>query len=174
MYNRPLTITVQCDVPLIRAHLDREYEVSDRGGKLALRKVPRLGVPDSQINCFSNFPVEKSRLLPYQREVMRHLRCDATNTQRRPCSCRPVAEKPWLGAIGNGEAEKRRKSRVSLPTQATSNQVVEQADDKYGLTVLNSLAVSKYNQSDKANTNVACSGNTYRAFQLNPFSMTRT
>jgi hypothetical protein len=76
--------------------------------------------------------------------------------------------------IGEWRRRKNQEKVVYLcPTKQLVNQVVEQADEKYGLTVLNFTgAISKYDQRDKAEyrTGGSLAVTTYSSlFNTNPF-----
>ena len=144
---------------------------------MAFKKIePTSNVPDSPEKLFLDLPRRKiPDVLPHQREIMRIYAKDALEKSDVALQLPTGSGKTLVGLlIGEWRRRKYRDRIVYLcPTRQLVNQVVEQAEERYGLTVLGFTgSISDYTPLSKAEYRNAdrVAVTTYSSlFNINPF-----
>jgi hypothetical protein len=133
-------------------------------------------VSDSPEKLFLDLPRRKiPDVMPHQSKIMHRYALEATDTPDVALQLPTGSGKTLVGLLIAEWRKRKFQERVVYlcPTRQLVNQVVEQAEDKYGLTVLGFTGKTKdYNPSDKAKykngDNIAIT--TYSSlFNTNPF-----
>ena len=144
---------------------------------MAFKEVPPSAkVPDSPEKLFLDLPRRKlPNVLPHQQEIMRKYASEALDLSDVALQLPTGSGKTLVGLLIAEWRRRRNGERIVYlcPTRQLVNQVVEQAEEKYGLTVLGFTGSSRnYPPNDKA---AYMAGNrlaitTYTSlFNTNPF-----
>lgn len=144
---------------------------------MAFKKAPSSTVvPDSPEKLFLDLPRRKiPDVMPHQNKIMRTYAAEAVDERDVALQLPTGSGKTLVGLlIGEWRRRKNQERVVYLcPTCQLVNQVVEQAQEKYGLTVLGFTGrIKDYNQADKAKYHNAdhIAVTTYSSlFNTNPF-----
>lgn len=144
---------------------------------MAFKKAPPSAVvPDSPEKLFLDLPRRKiPDVMPHQNKIMRTYAAEAVDEKDVALQLPTGSGKTLVGLlIGEWRRRKNQERVVYLcPTRQLVNQVVEQAQEKYGLTVLGFTGrIRDYNQTDKAKYHNAdhIAVTTYSSlFNTNPF-----
>ena len=144
---------------------------------MAFKKItPVSPVPDSPEKLFLELPRRKfPDVLPHQKEMMRTYASEATELRDVALQLPTGSGKTLVGLLIAEWLRRSKQERVVYlcPTRQLVNQVVEQAVDKYGLTVLGFTGSARdYNQAAKAEYRNAdrVAVTTYNSlFNTNPF-----
>ena len=107
---------------------------------MAFKKaVPVASVPDSPEKLFLDFPRRKiPDVLPHQGEIMRSYASNAVDDEDVALQLPTGSGKTLVGLLMAEWRRRKNNERIVFlcPTRQLVNQVVEQAEEKYGLTVL--------------------------------------
>ena len=144
---------------------------------MAFKKAPpRPAVPDSPDELFRDLPRRKiPDVLPHQREIMRSYAAMQADVADVAFQLPTGSGKTLVGLlIGEWRRRKNQEKVVYLcPTRQLVNQVVEQAKDKYGLTIIPFLgSIRDYEPNRKAEykSSDRIAVTTYSSlFNTNPF-----
>ena len=123
------------------------------------RTPPSTKVPDSPEELFRQLPRRKiPDVLPHQRELMRRYTSEGLNRPDVALELPTGSGKTLVGLLIAEWRRRKFQERVVYlcPTRQLVNQVVEQADEKYGLTVVGFTGSRRtYNPEDTAAYNMA-------------------
>src|SRR5713101_5286596 len=144
---------------------------------MAFKKGPRPPtVPDSPDELLRDLPRRKiPDVLPHQREIMRTYAASALNDQDVALQLPTGSGKTLVGLLVADWCRRKNQERVVYlcTTRQLVNQVVEQAEDKYGLSVLGFTgAIKNFEPTAKADYRSASrvAVTTYsHLFNTNPF-----
>jgi len=144
---------------------------------MAFKRSPQSKpVPDSPDELLRELPRRKiPDVLPHQREMMRTYAAEATNVPDVAMQLPTGSGKTLVGLLTAEWRRRKNQERVVYlcPTRQLVNQVVEQADEKYGLTVLKFVGkIQSYDPTTRAKYQSAdhIAITTYSSlFNTNPF-----
>ena len=132
-------------------------KMAERRGteQMAFKKIPpSTKVPDSPEKLFLDLPRRKlPNVLPHQQEIMRKYASEALDISDVALQLPTGSGKTLVGLLIAEWRRRRNGERIVYlcPTRQLVNQVVEQAEEKYGLTVLGFTGSSRnYPPNDKA------------------------
>ena len=144
---------------------------------MAFKKAsPPTSVPDSPDKLLRELPRRKiPDVLPHQREIMRTYAADAMNVPDVALQLPTGSGKTLVALLIAGWLRRKNRERIVYlcPTRQLVNQVVEQAEEKYGLTVLGFTGpIRDYDPNSKAeyrNADRVAITNYSSLFNTNPF-----